>query len=59
MTLSQWEIKHKKTAYDHEKGGTFIVNHDLSEQALEELYHLSDWAVTTISSNTIWIVLRK
>ena len=55
MTLREWTAKWDYKPGTHKSGATYLVD-DLVCGARSELFHLSDYAVSTVVAGTIWLV---
>lgn len=60
MTLKEWEEKTGKHSVRHTGGGLYVDRPNPSWQPdpYSDLWHLSDYTVSTVSGPTIWLVPR-
>lgn len=57
MTLAEYAAKYNVLVTDHKSGAKYVVGP--SEVSKWELFHLSDYAVTSVSGPTHWLVKRN
>jgi len=58
MTLLQWELKHDIRSYQSELGDDsirYVYWDDCKIEQRAELYRLSNYKVSTVSSGVIWL----
>ena len=55
MTLREWQDKWDYIIGTSQTGAMFVTN-DLVCGARSELFHLSDYAVSSVVAGTIWLV---
>lgn len=58
LTLADWETKYREKAGEHPTGARFVPFVSPSEKAWE-LFHLSDFVVSSVQAGTVCLVPRK
>jgi hypothetical protein len=58
MTLAQWSDANSIAITQSKHGGTSVVV-GIGSRAYFDLFHLSDYAVSTVSGIVVWLVPRE
>jgi len=59
MTLQEWERANGERTMLHHPGlGARFIYYGINPNR-KELWHLSDWRVTSVSGGTIWLLPRE
>lgn len=58
MKLREWCEKAGWVEQTHTNGQKYLVGTGLTPQLSWDLYHLEDYAVSTVSGPTVWLVAR-
>lgn len=56
QTLHEWCLANHVTAYEHGTGAYYIPDRDYANRW--ELFHLSDFVVSSVRAGTIWLVRK-
>lgn len=59
MTLHEWEQQSGETTHLHPSGARWIAYASLSMDDYRELFHLSDYLVSSVIGGTVWLVPRQ
>ena len=57
MTLTEWEMKYSRFVRKHKNGQYHIPDFVGNERA--DLFHLSDYIVSSVTGGTIWFIPRE
>ncbi len=55
MTLAQWSEAAGVAVQEHHSGARYVYEPSIPRDARWNLYHLSDWHVTTYSGGAVWL----
>lgn len=59
MTLSQWIERWEICVSTHPNGCRYVPENEVSALTMrQQLYHLSDYAVSSLTGGTFWLVRR-
>lgn len=59
MTLKEWATKYNEHVTTMRHGGTCIADRTRTPDADWELYHLDDYAVSSVQAGTVWLVPKR
>lgn len=60
MTLEQWkEVNPSYRVFEHASGCIYTLIYDCQSAEAKSLFDLSDYAVSTVSGPTYWLVKKQ